>query len=78
MSLSIPNTELGRFYAIVVHGIKFKFYEYHQTLPAHARLIPWGPLNQRQPRNSFHARNVSFEIDWMLRYMVQNDIPPVC
>lgn len=75
-ALEHANTQFGRCWAIMIDGIDFKFYEYHRNLPEHARLIPWGPPNQ-QPRNSFHARNDSAELDWMLRHMAQNDTPPV-
>lgn len=75
-ALEHANTQFGRCWAIMSHGINFKFYEYHRNLPEHTRLIPWGPPNQRQPRNSFHARNDSVEVDWMLRHMAQNDTPP--
>lgn len=73
-ALEHANTEFKRCWAIMIHGYTFKFYEYHGNLPAHARLIPWGPPNQAQ-QNSFHARIDSLAIDWMLRHMAQNDTP---
>ncbi|KAJ5483140.1 hypothetical protein N7530_002386 [Penicillium desertorum] len=75
-ALEHANTQFGRCWAIMIHGIKFKFYEYHRNLPEHACLIPRGPPNQRQRRNTFHARNDSVEVDWMLRRMAQNGTPP--
>ncbi|KAJ5146497.1 uncharacterized protein N7515_001061 [Penicillium bovifimosum] len=74
-ALEHANTQFGRCWAIMIHGINFKFYEYHRNLPEHARLIPWSPPDEPQ-RNSFHARNDSVEIDSMLRHMAQNDTPP--
>ncbi|PLB34911.1 uncharacterized protein BDW47DRAFT_128598 [Aspergillus candidus] len=68
------NIKFGRGWAIVVHGYTFNFYEYHASLPEHARLIPWGPPSQQQ-QNSFHAREDGVVIDWMLRHMAQNDRP---
>lgn len=60
----------------MIYGTNFKFYEYHRNLPEHACLIPWGPPNHHQQRNSFHVRHDSVEVDWMLRHMAQNDTPP--
>ncbi|OJD12508.1 hypothetical protein ACJ73_09340 [Blastomyces percursus] len=74
-ALENANTEFGRCWAILVHGCTFYFYEYHLNLPLNARLIPWGPPGQLS-RNSFHARNDSVAIDWMLRHMGQNNTPP--
>lgn len=74
-ALEHANTEFKRCWAIMIHGYTFKFYDYHGNLPAHARLIPWGPPNQAQ-QNSFHACVDSLAIDWTLRHMAQNDTPP--
>ncbi|KGO77092.1 hypothetical protein PITC_024480 [Penicillium italicum] len=75
-ALEHANTQFGRCWAIIIHGTDFKFYEYHQNRTEHARLLPWGPPNQSQLQNSFHARNDSVEVEWMLRHMAQNDTPP--
>ncbi|KAJ9482234.1 hypothetical protein VN97_g11203 [Penicillium thymicola] len=57
---SLSKTEHAPGYYII---IELPSGGYHQNLPEDARLIPWGPPNQRQPQNSFHARNDSVEID---------------
>jgi hypothetical protein len=71
-TLQHANTELGRCWAIIIHGFTFKFYEYHLDLPEHTYLVPWGPPNQ-QEQNCFQAHHDSMAIDWMLRFMVQHD-----
>lgn len=73
---ALEHAKFGRCWAIMIHSFSFKFYEYHQNLPEYARLVPWGPPSQQQLRNSFHARNDSVIIDWMLRHMAQHDTPP--
>lgn len=73
-TLNHANTELGRCWAIIIHGVNFKFYEYHRNPSAQTCLVPWGPPGQ-QHQNSFHVRDGSAEIDWMLRHMAQNSTP---
>lgn len=77
-TLEHANIPFERCWAIVIHGAIFNFYEYHRNLPENERLIPCGPPteSQRERRDSFHARNDSVEIDWMLRHVAQNDTPP--
>lgn len=75
-ALDQSNTKFGRCWAMVIHKTNFKFYEYHSNLPPDKRLVPWGPPNQAQPRNSFHVRNDSVIIDWMLRHMIEFHVPP--
>lgn len=73
-ALENSNTEFGRCWALLIRGVEFMFYEYHQNRPVNNRLLPWG----HQPRqNTYHVRHDSEKIDWMLRRMIQQDIPPI-
>ncbi|KFY05061.1 hypothetical protein O988_00292 [Pseudogymnoascus sp. VKM F-3808] len=70
-ALDQSSAEFGRCWAMIIQEVTFKFYEYHTSLPAGSRLVPWGPPNQEPLRNSFHIRNDSVIVDWMLRHMVE-------
>lgn len=73
-ALENSNTEFGRCWALLIRGVEFMFYEYHQHRPVNNRLLPWG----HQPgQNTYHVRRDSEIIDWMLRRMVQQDTPPI-
>ncbi|KFZ10282.1 hypothetical protein V502_08222 [Pseudogymnoascus sp. VKM F-4520 (FW-2644)] len=74
-ALDQSNTEFGRCWAMIIQKTNFKFYEYHSNLPVDNRLVPRGAPNQEQSRNSFHVRNDSVIIDWMLRHMIEFNIP---
>ncbi|KAE8154315.1 hypothetical protein BDV25DRAFT_136008 [Aspergillus avenaceus] len=74
--LENANTEFGRCYGLLVRGPYFMFYEYHKQFPINDRYVPWGPPNQPH-QNTFHARHDSATIDWMLRHMEQNPLPPL-
>lgn len=63
-------------WAVIIHGSHFEFYKHHILQPVNNRLAPWGPPDQDKERNSFHVRDDSVIIDWMLRHMVQFNIPP--
>lgn len=73
-ALEQSNTEFGRCWAILFHGLNFLFYEYHEYLPENHRLIPTGPPSQPR-RNKFHVRTDSLAIDEMLMHMLQNNTP---
>lgn len=75
-ALEQSNTEFGRCWAMIIQKTNFKFYEYHSNLAVDNRLVPLGPPNQEQSRNSFHVRNDSVIIDWMLRHMIEFNISP--
>lgn len=47
-ALEEANTPFGRCWAIMVHGPRFLFYEYHRTLGGNHRLVPWGPPDQQR------------------------------
>lgn len=74
-ALEHANTPFQTSWAIVIHGALFNFYEYHRGMSEQERLLPFEPPagSQHESRDSFHARNDSVEIDWMLRHMGQND-----
>lgn len=74
-ALGQSNTESGRCWALMIHGTRFSFYEYHLSLPPNHRLIPWGPSSQ-PARNSFHVRHDAAIIDLMLQRMAQDKAPP--
>lgn len=74
-ALEHSNTEFGRCWAMLIRGVEFMFYEYHQHRPVNHRLLPWGPPNQ-PGRHTYHVRHDCEIIDWMLRRMVQQDTPP--
>lgn len=40
------NTEFGRCWALLIQGVEFMFYEYHQHRPVNNRLLPWGSPDQ--------------------------------
>lgn len=69
-------TEAGRCWALLIRGVEFMFYEYHQHRPGNDRLLPWGPPDQPE-RNVYHVRQDAGTIDWMLRRMAQQDTPPI-
>lgn len=74
-ALEQSNAKFGRCWAMIIQKTTFEFYEYHTSLPASSRLVPWSPPDQGQLRNSFHIRNDSVIIDWMLRHMVEFNSP---
>lgn len=74
-ALENSNTEFGRCWALLIRGVEFMFYEYHQYRPVNNRLLPWGPPDQLG-RNTYHVRHDSETIDWMLRQMIQQATPP--
>ncbi|KFZ11446.1 hypothetical protein V501_04776 [Pseudogymnoascus sp. VKM F-4519 (FW-2642)] len=63
-------------WAMMILGSNFEFYQHHILQPVNNRLAPWGPPDQDQARNSFHVRDDSAAIDWMLRHMLQCNAPP--
>lgn len=73
-ALENSNTEFGRCWALLIRGVEFMFYKYHQHRPVNNRLLPWG----HQPgQNTYHVQRDSEIIDWMLRRMIQQDNPPI-
>ncbi|RMJ26819.1 hypothetical protein PHISP_02306 [Aspergillus sp. HF37] len=74
-ALEEANTPFGRCWAIMVHGPRFIFYEYHRTLEENHRLVPWGPPDQPW-QNTFHARSDAAAIEWMLLHMAHTNTPP--
>ncbi|PLN86007.1 hypothetical protein BDW42DRAFT_121762 [Aspergillus taichungensis] len=73
-ALEHANTEFGRCWAIVFHGLDILFYEYHKYLPANSRLIPTGPPSQPHT-NRFHVRTDSLSVQEMLTHMLQHETP---
>lgn len=67
---------VGRCWVLLIRGVEFMFYEYHQHQPGNHCLLPWGPRYQ-PGRNVYHVRWDAETIDWMLRRMVQQDTPPI-
>ena len=73
-ALENSNNEFGRCWALLIRGVEFMFYKYHQHRPVNNRLLPWG----HQPgQNTYHVQRDSEIIDWMLRRMIQQDTPPI-
>ena len=70
------TTGVGRCWALLIRGVEFMFYEYHQHRPGNYRLLPWGPRDQPE-WNVYHVRRDAETIDWMFRRMVQQDDPPI-
>lgn len=68
------NTEFGRCWAIMFHGLDLLFYEYHEYLTENNRLLPTGPPSQPR-RNKFHVRTDSLAIDEMLMHMLHHETP---
>lgn len=73
-ALEQSNTEFGRCWAMIFHGLNLLFYEYHQYLPENHRLIPMGPPSQ-PGRNKLHVRTESLAINEMLLHMLQHETP---
>lgn len=73
-ALENSNTEFGRCWALLIRGVEFMFYKYHQHRPVNNRLHPWG---HSPGQNTYHVRRDSEIIDWMLRRMIQQDTPPI-
>ena len=73
---SESTTGVGRCWALLIRGVEFMFYEYHQHRPGNYRLLPWGPRDQPE-WNVYHVRRDAETIDWMFRRMVQQDDPPI-
>lgn len=73
---SESTTRVGRCWALLIRGVEFMFYEYHQNRPGNHRLLPWGSPDQPE-RNGYHVRRDAETIDWMLRQMIQQDTPPI-
>lgn len=73
---SESTTRVGRYWALLIRGVEFMFYEYQQNRPGNHRLLPWGSPDQPE-RNVYHVRRDAETIDWMLRQMIQQDTPPI-
>lgn len=73
-ALEQSNTEFGRCWAVLFHGLDILFYEYHEHLPENHRLVPTGPPSQPR-RNKFHVRGDSRAVDEMLMHMLQHETP---
>ena len=73
---SESTTRVGRYWALLIRGVEFMFYEYQQNRPGNHPLLPWGSPDQPE-RNVYHVRRDAETIDWMLRQMIQQDTPPI-
>ena len=73
-ALEQSNTEFGRCWAIIFHGLNILFYEYHEYLPENERVIPTGPPSQSR-KTEFHVRTDSLAIDEMLTHMLHHETP---
>ncbi|KAI9042009.1 uncharacterized protein KD926_006346 [Aspergillus affinis] len=74
-ALDLSNPDSGRCWALLLHGLELRFYEYHRSLPVDERLVPWGLLASQPPRDSYHARSDNVIIEGMLQYMAKHSTP---
>lgn len=72
--LENSNTEFGCCWALLIRGVEFMFYEYHQSRPVDNRLLPWG---HQLGQNTYHVRRDSEIIDGMFQRMIQQDTPAI-
>lgn len=62
-------------WAVLVQGQSVYCYEYHEQLPEHERLVPWGPSGRSQEQHAFNVRRDSVQIEQMLKHLALHDMP---